>query len=314
MPARQIPASSIQAPPPEDAGNRRRSHVISLEQVHPLIRIAHRRRSASGLAVPDRIIFDHEIVFIEQGSGRFVSQELAVPFDAGTLLLIRPFLPHRFEGNKSVPTVHLAVHFDLAPQIPGPDDRLSQRPPYEVRFPRGRQLPPVMQVPPKGELARTLAQVVSLREADDELSAAEAGSGLLRILLTMFRASPDLAAPPAELDARLVSRLERAVSWIQANLHRDIGVADVADVAGFSQSHLNRLFVEWTGYSPRTFIRRARIAQARKLLADVDLSIKQVAFRTGFKDQYHFSKTFRQIDGLSPSLYREALFGGRSTP
>ena len=71
------------------------------------------------------------------------------------------------------------------------------------------------------------------------------------------------------------------------------------------------MFNEWTGYSPIEYLRRLRVERARQLLADVDLSIKEIAQRCGFDDAYHFSKTFRQIDGLPPTKYRESLLAGR---
>jgi transcriptional regulator GlxA family with amidase domain len=58
------------------------------------------------------------------------------------------------------------------------------------------------------------------------------------------------------------------------------------------------------------YLRRVRVQQARVLLGDVDLSIKEIARRVGFDDPYHFSKVFHRIDGLPPTLYREALLAG----
>jgi transcriptional regulator GlxA family with amidase domain len=59
------------------------------------------------------------------------------------------------------------------------------------------------------------------------------------------------------------------------------------------------------------YLRHRRVDAARLLLADVDLSIKEIAVRCGFDDPYHFSKVFHQIDGLSASDYRETVLAGR---
>jgi transcriptional regulator GlxA family with amidase domain len=55
------------------------------------------------------------------------------------------------------------------------------------------------------------------------------------------------------------------------------------------------------------WLRRLRVAEARRLLADLDLPVKEVGRRVGFEDPYHFSRVFRAIDGLSPSAHREAI-------
>jgi transcriptional regulator GlxA family with amidase domain len=59
------------------------------------------------------------------------------------------------------------------------------------------------------------------------------------------------------------------------------------------------------------YLQRVRVQHARELLKDIDLSIKEVAARTGFSDPYHFSRVFRRIDGLSPAYYREIVLSGK---
>jgi transcriptional regulator GlxA family with amidase domain len=82
--------------------------------------------------------------------------------------------------------------------------------------------------------------------------------------------------------------------------------------AGLSVSHFNRLFREWSGFTPMEYQRRQRMARARALLGDARLTIKEIAAQCGFDDPYHFSRVFRQLDGLSPSQYRAALLASRS--
>ncbi|HLL88337.1 MAG TPA: helix-turn-helix transcriptional regulator, partial [Tepidisphaeraceae bacterium] len=76
-------------------------------------------------------------------------------------------------------------------------------------------------------------------------------------------------------------------------------------------SRFTALFRAHTGTSPMGYVRKVRVDHARRLLADVDLSIKEVAARVGFDDAFHFSKVFRAVDGLAPTRYREALLAGR---
>jgi transcriptional regulator GlxA family with amidase domain len=113
---------------------------------------------------------------------------------------------------------------------------------------------------------------------------------------------------PGELRNR--ERINRTIRYIQEHLPEPIDVDLLSELADLSPSHLTRLFRELTGRSPMDYLRRARVQQARQLLGDVDLSIKEIASRVGFDDPYHVSKVFHRIDGLPPSLYREALLAG----
>jgi transcriptional regulator GlxA family with amidase domain len=109
------------------------------------------------------------------------------------------------------------------------------------------------------------------------------------------------------LPLRTEARMERAVMFMREHLAEKLAVDDLARVSGLSPGRFTRLFGQWTGYSPKDYLRRLRVGLARELLADAELPIKEIAARTGFDDPYHFSKVFHQLDGLSPTQYREAF-------
>jgi transcriptional regulator GlxA family with amidase domain len=100
------------------------------------------------------------------------------------------------------------------------------------------------------------------------------------------------------------AKLAALLAHIDANLHTPLAADDLAAVAGLSPSRLRAVFQELMGTSPKQFVQERRVALARRLLADPSLAIKEVATKTGFADAFHFSKAFRKIDGLPPSVYR----------
>jgi len=89
-----------------------RVFTLPLEDVHPVVRIAHRMGGA--LNIPQRMIFDHELVLILGGSGVLTIRRRRVSFAANTLLFIPPFAAHRFESDVELPenraAEHVAVH------------------------------------------------------------------------------------------------------------------------------------------------------------------------------------------------------------
>lgn len=302
--ARNASAVDVQAAPPRLPGARR-VHTLPLDALRPVIRIAH--RSAGALRIPERIIVDHEFVLVTRGRGEFAIDGERFDYQPLDLFLLPPFVPHRIEGGEGVDSEHLAVHFDLSPSVPGADESPRDRLPYEVQFPRGLALPRRMRMTEGDANVKRLHDVVALRERGDELAEIEAVARLTLLVVSLLGEQ----ASPRSIDPRNRVRLERAVAWLRDNLHREIGVDDLADAAGLSPSHLRRLFRQWTGYGPNEYVRRARVDRARQLLGDVDLTLKQIAARCGFKDPFHFSKVFRAVDGLPPSRYREALLAGR---
>jgi transcriptional regulator GlxA family with amidase domain len=70
-------------------------------------------------------------------------------------------------------------------------------------------------------------------------------------------------------------------------------------------AHFSILFRKLTGYAPRHYLTRLRIHRAAQLLGTGKVSVKAISQRLGYQDPLHFSRAFRQINGLSPSQYRE---------
>lgn len=274
----------------------RRVYAVPLEKIRPLIRIAH--RGAYSLHIGERIIVDHELVLIEAGTGELVFGKTRLPFAAHDLFFIPPFVPHSIRGSQS----HLAVHFDLTPGVPPAGRALSRRTPYEIRFPEGLTLPRQTTLVAGDRIEQEFAALVRAWQAGGTVGELEAAAALLRILATLFRRGQTRAGALGK------ARIERALALLRSG---PVSVAAMARAAGLSVSHFNREFREWTGYAPVEYQRRQRVARARELLADVTLSIKEVAARSGFDDPYHFSRVFRQVDGLAPSQYREAVLAGR---
>ncbi|ACQ79197.1 transcriptional regulator, AraC family [Beutenbergia cavernae DSM 12333] len=118
----------------------------------------------------------------------------------------------------------------------------------------------------------------------------------------------------AELDARgvlpqhdrdLPLRLRRALTWITADLSREIGLPELAAAADCSPSTVTRLFRTHLGCSPMSWVLDRRMDEARRLLSTTTLPVQQVARRVGVADGFYFSRVFHQRTGLSPTQWRE---------
>ena len=104
------------------------------------------------------------------------------------------------------------------------------------------------------------------------------------------------------------SRVEQVfVSFMQA-LGKDYSqrrtVADYADEASLSVRHFSTLIHRYSGRTPKEWIITYTISQAKSLLLQPDLSVKEVASRLGFPEQFTFRKYFKTYTGISPTEYR----------
>jgi len=82
-------------------------------------------------------------------------------------------------------------------------------------------------------------------------------------------------------------------------------VGGLASLSGMSPTHFARTFKTAFGTSPIDWLRRERISQAKRRLAETDASIKEIAAQVGYADRYFFSKDFKQHTGVTPRAFRQ---------
>ncbi len=114
-----------------------------------------------------------------------------------------------------------------------------------------------------------------------------------------------LISPHSELPAPVV----RVLNAIAANPLRDWKAKELAVVGKVSYSGLRALFNKSGQGTVHEHIQRARLDQARLLLADKRLSVKDVATQLNFSSEFYFSQFFRHRSGMSPTQFRQHLKG-----
>ncbi|MEO7717710.1 MAG: AraC family transcriptional regulator [Capsulimonas sp.] len=311
--ARTSDYSLIQRASPFGPTEPKQKILLRFEQIHPIVRIAHLHDTT--LTIPERIIYDHELVLVARGAMSLTMNGQARLAEPGTLLLIPPFTPHSFHTPTGITNAHFAVHFDFSPDARPSVDRPDGREPYEIVWPGGAQPPTFTALAPGHWVEQTLREIVDRHaDEDDPLSAIETSCRLARVLTQLLRWGARAEAGDALGVAGRVNheRVARVLAHIAANLGDPLTLEELARVADVSRSRLVTLFREATGESPQQYIQGKRIAEARRLLADPSLQIKQIAAMTGFEDRFYFSKVFRRVDGLTPTQFRAAVLFGRS--
>jgi len=283
--------------------------MLRPEQIHPVVRIAHRQQG--GLVISDRIIFDHELVLIVKGKGQWKIRDRSYDYTTNDLLFVPPFVPHSFHDEGRSPPEHLAIHFDFAAMPPSASEVLADRAPYRVRLTHGLQIATQRALFTGHRWARDLVRVVAEQNNGGVVEVAQSSMRLAGVLLEMLSERKDERTLADPIILRQQARVNVVVDHMRENLSGTIDHRALEQVSKLSTSRLQALFREVTGYPPLDYLRRLRVEEARRLLADQQLSVKEIAALTGFRDTSHLSKVFRRIDGLSPARYRGALLAGR---
>lgn len=95
-----------------------------------------------------------------------------------------------------------------------------------------------------------------------------------------------------------------AVELMEANIREPISQLDLANYVGLSQRQLQRLFQRCLMSTPSRHYLQIRLLRARELLHQTRLSLVEIASMTGFVSSSHFSKSYKEHYGLSPSAER----------
>lgn len=105
-----------------------------------------------------------------------------------------------------------------------------------------------------------------------------------------------------------LSRVEvaRLSEYIEDNLDRPIGLAELAGIVNVSRFHFARLFKRSTGMTAISFVEQCRIRRAQSLIKETAIPLAEIALMTGFADQSHFTRRFHRQVGCTPAAFARA--------
>jgi AraC family transcriptional regulator len=99
-------------------------------------------------------------------------------------------------------------------------------------------------------------------------------------------------------------KLRLVLDFIETNYAGDLGLAELAAVAGMSTFHFAREFKRATGATPHQYLIKFRIERAKELLSRSEMPLVDVGFQAGFSHQSHFTRLFHKLTGTTPQSYR----------
>ncbi len=151
-------------------------------------------------------------------------------------------------------------------------------------------------LPSQLNLARHIVQA-TVRVA----AAQDASSAQLQQLLWAMLASH--SGQPVAMDAVLSHEIAKVVDAMRKNQYKDsFSLADMAALSRMPVETFRKRFVSEVGMPPQSYQLFCKMERAKTLLKEGS-TVRQAGVEVGMSDPYHFSKTFKNIVGMSPSAY-----------
>jgi AraC-like DNA-binding protein len=230
------------------------------------------------------------IEFVAQGQGTVKLRRREYPLVAGTVFAYGPGVPHDILPEPTETTIKYFVDFA------GRDAR---------RLLRQAGLPP-------GRALRTRAPNDVLALFDDLIR-----NGLRKtpftkdiaalILRHLILKIAETAAAPGPADLQAFATYTRCKQHIEDRWTEIATVQDAARHCAVDVAYLCRLFKRFDHQSPYQFLLALRMNEAADQLCKPHASIKQVSDLLGFADQFHFSRVFKRVYGVSPRRFAHSV-------
>ncbi|UCG47013.1 MAG: helix-turn-helix domain-containing protein [Phycisphaerales bacterium] len=105
-------------------------------------------------------------------------------------------------------------------------------------------------------------------------------------------------------NSRTSTLIKPAIDYIEANYTQPVTVADVAKAVHLSPSRLAHVFKECLDTTVINYLTNVRISRAKELLLNTDESCTSITFKVGYGSQSYFTRTFKDLVGLTPRQFR----------
>lgn len=151
----------------------------------------------------------------------------------------------------------------------------------------------------------TLGKVGDLSQEELELWFYEVGLAIGTQILLHQKRKLNLGIKKKSTRDEIYERLQVAKQFLHDQLNRPLSIKEVADCASFSEFHFIRSFKLCFGTSPYQYLTKIRIERAKELIRSQCYPLAEIAIICGFHDEFMFSKIFKKVTGMPPSIYRK---------
>lgn len=207
----------------------------------------------------------------------------------GQVVLIDCRRPHAY-GNALASVLEVAwLHFDgrIAPDF------------YEVIT---ESAGPVMSPANPYPFTHHLRRIYEIFKNAAPIQEADVSRRITAMLSALVNAHDKPAG--GETPASTSEIVETALAYINEHFREPLTLEMIAANASLSPYYFSRVFSSETGFTPHQYVIATRINLAKYHLQNGSMSIKEIAYLSGFHSESSFCATFRKREGITPGAYR----------
>lgn len=244
----------------------------------------------------ERIIQDHELIYITSGEGIFKINGKEHHVKPGILLVIKPGIAHSARSIR-LPFGFSCVHFDIY---------VSGNSPVQIPVPADMQTfqkvmlatEDIIEMKDKENAGMLFNELITWTNMKNPVYMHLVRAYFIKLLYEISAQEHDF-----DIKRRYTKSIEAVMNYIKANFSSKITLKDISSHVHLDASYISSLFKKQTGTTITGYINALRIEHCAKMLLETDMSIEDIAAGAGFYDIHHFSRNFKKTKGVTPSAY-----------
>ncbi len=279
---------------------------MNIAEINPYIRLAIQSELPAPFYIKRRVIFDYELIYIENGDLVLTYDDKEWYCQKGDILLLCPGIPHSFQVSK-VTLVQPHIHFDIKYDSHSENiyicykdyDELTGAEKAMIReniFPN-QDGSPFLKIADTEAFLKTFYEIIESSTASMQRPLSRK-SKMLMLLETIIMENSSISISQPSSSAGIASYVR---SFVRTNFHQNITLDILEQHFGYSKFYIEKVFKKAYGISVISYRNQKRMEAAVQLLAKH--SVSETAYMLGYSSIYAFSNAFRAVYGLSPSKY-----------
>lgn len=261
--------------------------------------------------VMERVIYDHEIIYIDKGKLKFTIEGKSYIVEEGSCVILPPNVLHKIEGLDN-DTFQPHVHFDFIerddseelPILLSINKNMSKKEKNYFRpnfFKENNiNLPYVVRLQNPIKVRKIMFDIIKTFTQEKPF----AKLALKGLVINLVSAILEDYYDANEHIPQKTNSIYNLVSHLIANIDHNFTLEEMANYINTSVWDLIQSFNKIYNTTPKKYFEKYRILHAKTLLEIGNMSIKEIAYTMEFDSPQTFTRWFKNIDGKSPSAYK----------
>lgn len=296
--------------------------LLSIPDISPYIRYVNDVSFIGPYHMPNRILYDHELIFPISGEAKMTYGDEIYYLNQGICLHMKPLVDNQMSVETGKQFHAHCIHFDWFPSedsynftaeqyymrtIFSPEEKeyieaLKKRPNYEIS---DVYFPTLFTGLSIGTFIPMCRELFKLYQHPGISSILKQKSLFLKLVTALL--SEKLTEDGTSKEHYYTKIVNQSVNYMRIHYEENLSTSFFSAKYNLSPKYFGTIFKSITGITFAEFLLDLRMQEARQFLTTTSNSVNEIAESVGIHDVYYFTKLFSKQEGIPPARYRQMM-------